>query len=132
LHRDFELFAASLVEQLPEGRVVGQVESKTLQRFLNRILVVIGDGRDLAAPGVLKHEALEQVVDVASAKGQVDLGIAIHFAFTLEVTNATVEQNDLGDRHRGRNGRSQELLDGRLSRSALGQPEKASKHDDAG
>ena len=101
LQDGLDLFAAGLVEDLAEGRVVGQVDGEGAEGLFDRGLAVVVDGGDVAAAEVLQDHALEQVVDVLDGEAQIDAGIALDFAFALEVADAAGEQHHLADRQLG-------------------------------
>jgi hypothetical protein len=104
LKRDLDLLAARLVENFAEGRIAGQVERKTMERFVEGIGTVVADGADLAAAHILQHKAFQQVVDVRNGERQIDAGRILHFAFALKIADAAAEEDDLGDRQgAGRN-----------------------------
>src|SRR5207248_2139742 len=95
LQGDLDLLAAGLVEDLPEGGVVAQVEGEGAQGPLGRLLAVVADGGQLALAGVLEDQALEQVVDVRGGEGQLDPGVPLDGALALEVAQAAGEEDDL-------------------------------------
>ena len=100
LQDGFDFFAAGLVEDLAEGRIVGQVDGEAAQRLFDGRLAVVVDGGDVAAAEVLQDHALEQVVDVLDGEAEVDAGVALDFAFALEVADAAGEEHHLADRQR--------------------------------
>src|SRR5207249_10302124 len=83
---------------LAVGGVTVEVQGEAAEDLVHRVLAVVADDADLAAAGVLQHQALEQVVDVAGGERQLDAGIAGDVALALEVADAAVEEDDLRDR----------------------------------
>src|SRR5207302_218928 len=98
---NFDFLASRLVEDLSEGRIVGQVERKALESFADGIVAVVANHADLAAVRVLQDQALEQIVEIGSRKGEIDLCISLHHSLALKVTDAAAEENDLRDRETG-------------------------------
>src|SRR5262249_11352100 len=97
LKGDFDALTAGLIDELAEAGILGQIEREALERLLHGVLAVVADGSDLAAAGVVKHEALEQVVDVLHGEGQVDALVTVDFALALEVADAAGKQHGLRD-----------------------------------
>jgi hypothetical protein len=50
LQDDLDLLAAGLVENVGQGGVGVEVDGEGLQRLLDRVVAVVGDGADLAPP----------------------------------------------------------------------------------
>ena len=98
LHDHFDFFAAGLLHDLAQARVVGQVDGETLQGFLDGVMAVVADGRNVAAAAILEHHALQEVVDVLNGEGEVDAGVAVHLTLALKVADAAGEEDHLRDR----------------------------------
>jgi hypothetical protein len=104
LQHHLHLLAAGLVQELGVGGVVGQIDGERLQRFLDRVVAVVGDGRDQPAAEVLHRQALDQVVDVGDGEAQVDAGVAFDLPLPDEVADAGRKQHRPLDRQRGHGG----------------------------
>src|SRR5262249_20289797 len=112
--------AVGVVEQLADGRVVGQIEGEALECLLDGFLAVVVDDANAAVVGILQDEALEQVVDVADAEGHVHALIAFDGALALEVADAGAEQDDMRQWQR------------RLGRAVRGAGDEASRRISGG
>src|SRR5262249_40051862 len=93
--------AAGLVQDLPEGGVVRQVDREALERALDGDVAVVADGTDVAAIHVAQGHGLDEVVDVGDGEGQVDALGALDGALALEVAHPAGEQHHLRDRQQG-------------------------------
>ena len=79
------------------GRIAGELDGIALQGAIDGVVAFVADGADVAAAHVLQDHALEQVVDILDAEGEVDAGLALDLAFTLEVADAAGIKDDLGN-----------------------------------
>ena len=91
------------LDLVPAGAILADplANAVALQRADHRLFGGIRHGRNLAAPQILQDHALEQVVDVADVKPQINGGVAFHIAVVLIEGDPRAEHDDALDRQLG-------------------------------
>jgi len=89
--------AAELLEQLGEGRVLGDVDLKACEGAIEGGGIGVADRADLAAIEIFEEQGFENVVNLIGFEVEGGLAISVDGAGVFEVADAAGEERNLLD-----------------------------------